>query len=412
MTTLQNTIGATAYPSASGQCASWRLPEPLREQALQRVRHVCAHLARQRRELKVPEASFSQGVAPAALLLASAGQVFGVDDYSAVAFELMDHAVANMNHDSPSLYRGVPGVLWCALNLDRVCDTDEYGAIANDVDEALLDILAPENTWSGHFDLISGVAGIGVYVLERHGASRFPNLVGAVVENLERLSARDADGRYWPTTRKNHIGTWKGGDQDSYADIGMAHGSAGVVALFSALIEAGAPAGRILPLLDSATAWLLAQRTGNEETGVYPYTVGNRAPTRGAWCYGDFSSANALLLASRALERPDLGADALALLSGAARRTDASLKIEDAWICHGHAGLAHLLRRASEQLEDPALGEHALRFYRSALAAPSQAAVPSQYVPFYLEGDIGNSLCYLDACGLLSYRWDRPCLFS
>jgi lantibiotic modifying enzyme len=412
MITLQNTITAPAYQLATVHHASWRLPEQLREQSLQRVRQVCAQLLHQRPELTAPPASFSQGGAPAALLLASAGQALGVEGYTTAAFELMDHVVANMNHEAHSLYLGVPGVLWCAVNLDRVCETDEYATLADDADEALLDILAPENAWSGHFDIINGLAGIGVYVLERRNARHFPELVQVVVEHLERLSSRDTDGLFWPTTRKMHTGTWRAGNQDNFADVGMAHGSAGVVALLSALIEADAPGERILPLLDRATAWLLAQGTGNPETGVYPYTVGNRSPTRGAWCYGDFSSANALLLASRALARPNLSADALALLRGAVRRTDASLQIEDPWICHGYLGLAHLLRRASEQLGDPALVDHALRFYGSALASPSQAPGLSQCVPSYLEGDIGNSLCYLDACNLLPYRWDRPCLYA
>lgn len=412
MTMLQNTIGSPADHVAFGKCVSWCFPEQLREQALARIRHVCAQLIRQRSELMAAPANLSQGAAPAALLLASVGRALNIEQYSTAAFELMDHAVANIDHESQSLYRGVPGVLWCALNLDRVCKTDEYATIADDVDEALLDILAPENEWTGHFDIISGLAGIGVYVLERRESSRFSELVGAVVEHLERLSSRDLDGLFWPTTRKMPMSKWKGGDRNSFADIGMAHGSAGVVALFSALIIAGAPGKPILPLLDSATEWLLAQGQGRAETGIYPYVAGDPAPTRGAWCYGDFSSANALLLASSALARPDLGAHALALLQGAASRTDASLQIHDAWICHGHGGLAHLLRRASEQLAAPALADHALRFYRSALASPSHAPNLSRCVPSYLEGDIGNCLCYLDACGLLSYRWDRPCLYA
>jgi lantibiotic modifying enzyme len=411
MMTLQNTIAAPVCRPALGPSAFW-LPEQLHEQALQRVRQVCVQLIRQRPGLMTPSASFSQGAAPAALLLASAGQAFGMEGYTTAAFELMDYVVANMNHESHSFYGGVPGVLWCALNLDRMCDTDEYATLADDADEALLDILTPENTWTGHFDIVSGLAGIGVYVLERRNATRFADLVEVVVEHLDRLSARDTDGLYWPTTRKMHVGTWRGGNEDSFVDIGMAHGCAGVVALFSALIEAGAPGERILPLLDPATAWLRAQGTGEAETGVYPYTVGSRAATRGAWCYGDFSSANALLLASRALARPDLSAEAKALLGGAVQRTDASLQIEDPWICHGYLGLAHLLRRASEQLGDPALADHALRFYSSALGSPSQAPGLSRCVPLYLEGDVGNSLCHLDACGLLPYRWDRPCLYA
>lgn len=410
--TLQNPITAIACHPVPDKPASWRLPEPLREQALQRVRQVCAQLLRQRPELTVAPASFSQGAAPAALLLASAGQALGVESYTAAAFELMDNVIANMNQESLSLYRGMPGVLWCALNLDRMCETDEYATLADDADEALLDILAPENMWSGHFDIISGLAGIGVYVLERRNRRRFSDLVEVVVEHLERLSSRNTDGLFWRTTRKMHVGTWRGGNEDSFADVGMAHGSAGVIALFSALIEADAQAERLSPLLNQATAWLLAQGTGKSETGVYPYSVGNRSSTRGAWCYGDFSSANALLLASRALARPDLSAEASALLQGAVRRTDASLQIEDPWICHGYLGLAHLLRRASEQLGAPSLMEHALRFYGSALAFPSQAPGLSRCVPLYLEGDIGNSLCYLDACGLLPYRWDRPCLYA
>ena len=411
MTTLHDMIAAPSCDAGSGEYTPWRLPPQLQERALARVQAVCEQLMRQRSGLMAGPASFSQGAAPTALLLASAGRAFGNEAYTTAAFELMDHAVGSMDYESQTFYGGIPGVLWCALNLDRICETDEYAGLAEDADDALLDVLAPENEWDGHFDIINGLAGIGVYVLERSGTRRFPKLVEAVVDHLERLGARDRDGLFWPTTRKMNVGRWKGGNQDRISDIGMAHGSAGVVALFSAMIEADARCERLLPLLDSATAWLLAQRRGRPETGVYPYTAGDAAPTRGAWCYGDFSSANALLLASRALARPDLGADASALLHGAVRRTDASLQIEDAWICHGYVGLAHLLRRASEQLEDETLAEQALRFYAGALRWPSQDP-RVQCVPAYLEGDIGNGLCYLDACGLLTYRWDRPCLYA
>ena len=412
MTALQNMIAAVDCHAGPRSISPWCLPDRLREPALHRVRHVCVQLMRQRSELMTQPSSFSSGAAPASLLLASAGHAFGIEAYATTAFELMDYAVGNMNYESQTFYGGMPGVLWCALNLDRVCETFEYAGLADDADDALLDALAPANEWGGHFDIINGLAGLGVYVLERREARRFPEMAEAVVDHLERLATRDGDGLFWPTTRKMNVGAWKGGDQDSIADIGMAHGSAGVVALLSALIEAGAPRERILPQLDNATAWLLAQRRGSPETGVYPYTVGSHASTRGAWCYGDFSSANALLLASRALARPDLAADASMLLHGAVRRTDASLQIEDAWICHGHMGLAHLLRRASEQLGDPALAEQALRFYAGALDWPSQAPDTPPCVPTYLEGDIGNSLGYLDASGLLTYRWDRPCLFA
>ena len=224
MTTLQNNMAATGCISEPNISSPWRLPELLQELALERVRNVCFQLMQRRPELLTQPSSFSIGAAPASLLLVSAGRAFGIESYVSAAFELMDHAVSNMNHESQTFYGGMPGVLWCALNLDRVCETDEYESLAEDADEALFAVLAPESVWGGHFDIINGLAGLGVYVLDRRETSRFPKLAEALVGHLERLGSQDQHGTFWPTTRKMNVGPWKGGNEDSIVDIGMAHG--------------------------------------------------------------------------------------------------------------------------------------------------------------------------------------------
>ena len=89
---------------------------------------------------------------------------------------------------------------------------------------------------------------------------------------------------------------------------------------------------------------------------VFPYGVGPQVsvrPARTAWCYGDPGIAAALLLAGRAMDEPAWEREALDLARTVARRPAGNCGVNDAGLCHGAAGLGHLLNRFYQATGDP-----------------------------------------------------------
>ncbi|HEY4575766.1 MAG TPA: lanthionine synthetase LanC family protein, partial [Thermoanaerobaculia bacterium] len=70
----------------------------------------------------------------------------------------------------PHLYAGFPGVAWTMEHLQDLLFESPEGEEAEDpileIDEALLGPLG-RSPWVGEYDLIGGLAGLGVYALER-----------------------------------------------------------------------------------------------------------------------------------------------------------------------------------------------------------------------------------------------------
>src|SRR5436190_1128856 len=65
-----------------------------------------------------------------------------------------------------------------------------------DIDAALDELLAATD-WSGSFELMYGLAGIGVYALERLPRASGRRALARVVVLLDRLALRDGDGVAW-----------------------------------------------------------------------------------------------------------------------------------------------------------------------------------------------------------------------
>ncbi|HEX2086984.1 MAG TPA: lanthionine synthetase LanC family protein, partial [Solirubrobacteraceae bacterium] len=206
----------------------------------------------------------------------------------------------------PGLYGGVAGVGWAVAHVAGVRG-DDVGDALDEVDDALLRWVerAP-----AAFDLTSGVAGVGVYALERLPAAAGATLLASVVEALARRAEPGPDGARWHTSPELMSPELRRDFPEGRHDLGMAHGTPGVVAVLRAACAAGAALDTARPLLADATAWLLAEAAPDDPDRSLPYWLapGRREEAaRVAWCYGDLGVAAAvgdeeaaLLLARRA----------------------------------------------------------------------------------------------------------------
>jgi lantibiotic modifying enzyme len=354
------------------------------------------------------------GRAGIALFLSTLWQAAGRDADADAAVSHLGAAVeASVSGGAPSelpagLFEGQAGVAWVVdrLAADLVdLDTDPNEGL----DRALVRLIADA---PGHdpYDLISGLAGFGVYAAARLPRPEAASALTLIVRRLaETARARDGGLTWW--TPPALLPEWQRKTYpDGYYDVGVAHGVAGVIAVLARCDRAGVAAGEARRLLDGAVTWLLAQRLppGGPTTfpsvtfpGVGPW------PARSAWCYGDPGIAATLLAAARAVRRPWWEAEAVAIGVRAAARPAADSGVSDAGLCHGAAGLAHIFTRLWAASDDPRLAD-AARFWLDRTVQ----LLPELDAPGFLEGRAGGGLALLAAATDIEPVWDDVLLLS
>jgi lantibiotic biosynthesis protein len=257
----------------------------------------------------------------------------------------------------PGLYFGVTGVAW-VLELVAASDQDPTSATAyedtnDEIDELLVRHLATAAPCDGAFDWMSGLAGVGAYLLERDPERRSVARYGIerIVSLLAQCAVHDGNGATWHTAAGLLDPGTRARYPSGYANLGFAHGAAGVIAFLAGACRAGVARAQAGALLDQAVPWLLAWRRSPGAIGEFPALIDDRAapppsgPARVAWCHGAPGVALAVLHAATALDREAWRATAIDIACGAARHAFDELDVVDAGLCHGAAGLAHIFHR-------------------------------------------------------------------
>src|SRR6516162_7349572 len=332
------------------------------EAAREGVRAILADLESWGREPS-GDPSLAGGTAGLAVLHGYLAQAGLGPESGAVARRCLRHATAAMAErpGSASLYSGLTGVGWAMAHLLLEKGTGPFCAKhpsgrsgkmdlspfpADDlaeIDEVLLDHLE-QSPWRGEYDLIEGLVGFGVYALERLPGPAATACLERVVDRLAETAERQGNGVTWwtdpawvaPETRVEY--------PRGYYNVGLAHGVPGVIGLLGRVCAAGVARDKARSLLDGAVRWLLDQ-DGLESFPywVAPGAAGDKA--RLAWCYGDPGVAAALLGAARCVAEPAWESAALAIARRATERPPSEAGVQDAGLCHGAAGLAHLFNR-------------------------------------------------------------------
>jgi lantibiotic biosynthesis protein len=378
--------------------------------------------------------SLGRGQAGLALLYAWLARAGRMPEADVLARQCLDQAIEGVSRQAmnASLYAGFTGVAWAADLVDRLLDPDAEDR-SQAVDDALLRLLSRPDHWSAPYDLVVGLTGLGVYALQRHPRPVAVACLGRVVERLHECAQHDEHGLYWWTPAAEIL------DEESRkqypsgrADLGVAHGVAGPIALLGGICGAGVEQATARPLLEGAVSWLLAQSVPAEAGPTFPVWVAPAFqpwPARCAWCYGDPGIAAALLLAARGVGDAGWEQTAVALACRAAERPASETGVVNANFCHGAAGLAHLYNRMYQATGEPRLGraalywlERTLAFYRRARDA-GDSWVRGNWDPGQrdrwtwtgielVEGAAGIALVLLAATTSVEPTWDRMFLVS
>ncbi|HEX5116295.1 MAG TPA: lanthionine synthetase C family protein [Pseudonocardiaceae bacterium] len=225
------------------------------------------------------------------------------------------------------------------------------------VDAALARIQRREPAAFAEYDLLHGLTGIGQLLLQHAPGN---DALGRILTYLVRLTE--------PITIAGTTlpGWWTSHDPDpllptpgGHANIGLAHGITGPLALLSSAHRAGVTVDGQLDAIQTICDHLDTWRQDNELGSCWPQWItrddlragrpGHTRPTRPSWCYGTPGIARALQLAAIAVHdtaRQAAAEDALARCL--ADPTQLAL-IADPGLCHGWAGLYQTAWRAAAE---------------------------------------------------------------
>ena len=251
-------------------------------------------------------------------------------------------AVSNQRLEAPvssaALWGGLAGLAWLNAHVERVfieedaegggggegdaveaAEDADVDADAEDVEEAgpALDRALAQIVREGapaHYDLVSGLVGIGVVGIERSATETGAALIDTVCEELARRAAPEpATGAGAPLpgapartlfTPPEHLPPWQRAIAPAgYLNLGLAHGVPGAIGFLAHAVAAGRTAGGARALLSDLVAWTLAQRDRRSGGGGFTsWLVPGPRPaepqgTRTAWCYGGLGAGAALVLA-------------------------------------------------------------------------------------------------------------------
>lgn len=348
------------------------------------------------------------------------------------AADALDAAIGSLADDAvgPELYAGFAGVGWTVGHLaGRLFPAAEAVEAAGEIDEALDGLLG--RPWEGAYDLIGGLAGFGIYALEGPPRPAARRCLELAVDQLLRRGRRDGDGLSWFTPAWLVPPQQREEAPDGYHNLGLAHGVPGAIVLLARAVERGAGGAEAAAALEAAVGWLLAREQPPASGARFANWIAagpaaTREPelTRLAWCYGDLGIAAALDLAGRAAGRADWAATALRIARLAAERPDRRSGVQDAGLCHGAAGVAHVFNRLAQATGDDLLAAAAHRWCRRTLELrrPGEGVAgflswePSRggWLPDsgLLTGAAGVALALLAAATPVEPEWDRALALS
>lgn len=388
-----------------------------RTRALAAAEHIGKDL---RRRIDVLPDSHPTTIAELALVFHYLGLVRGSAADREMALVLLGRAMEGVAAQplSAALHGGLSGVAW---SVDLLAGSGDAGPDdpCTDVDNVVLRHLEAD-TWNGHFDLISGLVGLGVYALRRRRSPQCYQSIQRIVGHLDTLSTTTSDGVAWRTRPELIPGQDSGGTYN----LGVAHGVPGVVAFLADLNAAGLADDRSARLLKGGAAWLLAQRNVGLDW-CFPDGIrddGERGTARLAWCYGDPGVAVALLKAAHATGDEACRAAAVEVARHATRRPDHNSGVVDACLCHGASGVGHLFNRIYQATGDEVVGAGARAWYARTLAMQKPEGGIGGYITWspdtdgvlrwigstgFLFGATGVALSLLAAASDVEPLWDE-----
>ncbi len=363
----------SVVPECVPECVAERVAERLTDPAI--LAAAIAATARQSQYadlLPWRPASLAQGHAGIAVLSAELDHRDPGHGWDEVGHRQLAAAAQAADPHDVSLFSGLAGIGFAALQLaggrpryERLLKTVD-GVLAPYVEDAATRLACADGCAASDHDLVSGLTGVGVYLLARGGDDE---VLRQALAGLARLLSDGGHPRRWHTPYELAAGSLRTAYPGGHHNCGLAHGAPGPLALLSLAVQAGVEVPESRDAITATADWLAAHRTGTPEAPDWPDAIpldaaldaasGSAGSGRAAWCYGAVGVARSLWLAGSALQREDWRELAATTIRGIARRRPEEWWLSTPTFCHGSAGLLQVLRRFAADLADPELARTA-----------------------------------------------------
>lgn len=267
------------------------------------------------------------------------------------------------------LWSGVVGVLY-ALEYIRAVDPSLLGEHEDAVREFVADmdeVLAGAAHAHLHFDLVSGQCGIGAYALVRTDTGAARRIFAGAEQALRDSAERDASYCAWraPSGIAAHAGY----------DLGVAHGVPGVIGLLAHALRLGIATEHTALLLDHSLRWLRAHEDRSLPHARFASVTSRpHESSRLAWCYGDLGIAAVLSVAVGTSGEVALARWWRTLAGQRIEQAATSWRLADDALCHGRAGVLHILRGLLAHGLDSQAARYAAAEFETTLAQSIGAA--------------------------------------
>ena len=338
------------------------------------------------------------------------------------------------------LFDGVAGLGYAAQRL--AAGRARYGTLLTAIDDTIADGVAasgaalartsgmPVRAW----DLISGMTGIGVYLL---GRREEPDSRAALEETLVALVdllGETDDVPRWATPPEHLYEEMRESTPEGNLNCGVAHGAPGSLALMSLALAEGVEVSGQMDATRRLADWVADQRQrgrfGPEWPAVIPLDEsrgpGGEPPARPGWCYGNAGVGRALWLAGKALDEPEYARLGERAVRAALERQRTERPLTAPTLCHGTSGLAQITLRmaadsGAEDLFDEArtLCLELVEWFDPDVALGYRGEAEMRNLPHavaddpaLLDGATGPPLVLLAAVAATDPGWDRAMLLS
>jgi hypothetical protein len=337
---------------------------------------------------------------------------------------VIQQAVADSIDSGPNagLYYGAPAVAFVLtaasadghsryVSASRTLDEHVRAAAERKLRQATETMRAGRPTVFADYDLFKGLTGFGALLLIcAPGSGAF----GSILTYLTYLTRpRVVDGLQVPGWWVDHHPDTALPTPGGHANLGMAHGAAGILALLALAARAGYTVNGQREAIESLSAFFDRWRQDSPHGPWWPQWLtcddlrtglltSHTHPGRPSWCYGAVGIARALQLAAEAIgqeSRQEAAETALA-----ANLSDRHLdRLDTPGLCHGLAGVYQTAYRAARDARHPSIAE------RLPALAARLAALPEGDSDGMLTGTAGIALAAETARHNASpvSEWDR-----
>lgn len=274
------------------------------------------------------------------------------NDLSQRVVDILEHNVKCIDSEkrlSHTICNGVSGFGWFCEHLRKMGMLYREDIEFLDALDLFLFNRMVADIKRGYYDYLHGALGVATYFLTRFNRKKVPEYLNELLTELEKSGEIcENDAIKWISLLNHETG------EKGY-NISLSHGMSSIAAFLVRLHQLNFETKRVECLLTRTCKYILDQITFTDANiSYFPsyskeslYSTIENHPgnnySRLGWCYGDLGIAPVIRQAAIVLKNKEWENTAMRILYHTTNRRDLRINsINDAGLCHGSAGIAHI----------------------------------------------------------------------